>query len=50
MIYPGPTVAEARRALGDELEGPIQRVLDDPLVIPAFKAALSGGRGQSAGT
>jgi hypothetical protein len=43
-------VAVARRTLGDGLAAPIQRVLDDPLVIPAFKAAPSGGSSQPAGT
>jgi hypothetical protein len=43
-------VAAARRALGDELAGPVQRILDDPLVIPAFKDALSDGGSQPAGT
>ncbi|SDT08201.1 VPA1262 family N-terminal domain-containing protein [Bradyrhizobium canariense] len=41
--------AAARRALGDELAGPVQRILDDPLVIPAFKVALSDDGSQPAG-
>jgi hypothetical protein len=43
-------VAAAHCALGDELAGPVQRVLDDPLVIPAFKVAQSDGDSQPAGT
>jgi hypothetical protein len=34
-------VALARQALGDDLARPVQRILADPLVIPAFKAAVS---------
>ena len=48
FFYAASKVATARGTLGDELAGPIQRVLDDPLVIPAFKPALSGGSSQSA--
>ncbi|WP_316235315.1 MULTISPECIES: VPA1262 family N-terminal domain-containing protein [unclassified Bradyrhizobium] len=48
FFYAASKVAAARGTLGDELAGPIQRVLDDPLVIPAFKTALSSGGSQSA--
>ena len=41
-------VAAALCTLGDELAAPVQRVLDDPLVMPAFKAALSDGNSQPA--
>ena len=47
-LYAASKVAAARGTLGDELADPIQRVLDDPLVIPAFKTALSCGGSQSA--
>jgi hypothetical protein len=36
--------------LSDELALPVQSVLDDPLVIPAFKAAANGGLGTVADT
>jgi hypothetical protein len=49
FLFAASKVAAARRALGDELAGPVQRILDDPHVIPAFKVALSDGGSQPAG-
>jgi hypothetical protein len=36
-------IAAARQILGEALDEPIQRVLNDPLVIPAFKDAVNMG-------
>jgi hypothetical protein len=37
-------VAAVRQAHGDELALPIQRILDDLLIVAAFKAAVNDGR------
>jgi hypothetical protein len=50
FLWAARKVAAMRQALGDRLALPVQRILDDPLVAPAFKAAMNEGVSMSAGT